>query len=140
MFDAAIASAQPALCIPPYLPAAPRGRLIVIGAGKASAAMARSVEDHWTGPLSGLVVTRYGYAVPCSRIEIVEASHPVPDAAGLHAARRMLDMVEHLTHDDLVLCLISGGGSALLPLPAVGLTLDDKQNVNRSLLASGGTI
>jgi glycerate 2-kinase len=140
MFDAAIASAQPALCIPPYLPAAPRGRLIVIGAGKASAAMARSVEDHWPGPLSGLVVTRYGYAVPCARIEIVEAAHPVPDAAGLHGAQRMLGLVEHLTADDLVLCLISGGGSALLPLPAEGLTLDDKQAVNRLLLASGATI
>jgi glycerate 2-kinase len=141
MFDAAVASAQPALCIPPYLPAAPpRGRLIVIGAGKASAAMARSVEDHWPGPLSGLVVTRYGYAVPCARIEIVEAAHPVPDAAGLHGARRMLELVEHLTADDLVLCLISGGGSALLPLPATGLTLDDKQTINRLLLASGATI
>jgi len=140
MFDAAIASAQPALCIPPNLPAAPRGRLIVIGAGKASAAMARSVEDHWPGPLSGLVVTRYGYAVSCSRIEIVEAAHPVPDAAGLHAARRMLGLVENLSEDDLVLCLISGGGSALLPLPAPGLTLDVKQSVNRLLLASGATI
>jgi glycerate 2-kinase len=85
MFDAAIASAQPALCIPSHLPAAPRGKLIVIG--KASAAMARAVEDHWPGPLSGMVVTRYGYAVPCERIEIVEAAHPVPDAAGLHAAQ-----------------------------------------------------
>jgi hydroxypyruvate reductase len=140
MFDAAVASAQPALCIPPHLPAAPRGRLIVIGAGKASAAMARAVEDHWPGPLSGLVVTRYGYAVPCARIEIVEAAHPVPDAAGLHGARRMLDLVGHLTADDLVLCLISGGGSALLPLPAPGLTLDDKQAINRLLLASGATI
>jgi glycerate 2-kinase len=140
MFDAAIASAQPALCIPPNLPAAPRGRLIVIGAGKASAAMARSVEDHWPGPLSGLVVTRYGYGVPCARIEIVEAAHPVPDASGLHAARRMLEVVENLSEDDLVLCLISGGGSALLPLPAPGLTLDVKQTVNRMLLASGATI
>ncbi|MDB6084606.1 MAG: glycerate kinase [Gammaproteobacteria bacterium] len=140
MFDAAIASAQPALCIPPHLPTAPRGRLIVIGAGKASAAMARSVEDHWPGPLSGLVVTRYGYAVPCARIEIVEAAHPVPDAAGLDAARRMLDVVSNLSEDDLVLCLISGGGSALLPLPAPGLTLDVKQTVNRALLASGATI
>ena len=89
MFDAAIASAQPALCVPPELPDPPRGRLIVVGAGKASAAMARAVEQHWTGPLSGLVVTRYGYAVPCDRIEIVEAAHPVPDAAGMHAAQRM---------------------------------------------------
>src|SRR5665811_2317209 len=84
MFDAAIASAQPALCVPPQLPAAPRGRLIVVGAGKASAAMARAVEENWSGPLSGLVITRYGYAVPCERIEIVEAAHPVPDAAGMH--------------------------------------------------------
>jgi glycerate 2-kinase len=140
MFDAAIASAQPALCVPPHLPAAPRGRFIVIGAGKASAAMARAVEESWSGPLSGLVVTRYGYGVPCERIDIVEAAHPVPDAAGMHAAQRMLEKVGGLTEDDLVLCLISGGGSALLPLPAAGLTLDLKQAVSRALLASGATI
>lgn len=140
MFDAAIASAQPAVCIPPHLPDAPRGRLIVVGAGKASAAMARAVEENWQGPLSGLVVTRYGYAVPCKHIEIVEAAHPVPDAAGMHAAQRMLRMVRNLPEEDLVLCLISGGGSALLPLPADGLTLDMKQTVSRALLASGATI
>jgi glycerate 2-kinase len=140
MFDAAIASAQPALCIPPHLPAAPPGRVIVIGAGKASAAMAQAVERNWRGELSGLVVTRYGYAVPCRQIEIVEAAHPVPDAAGMHAAMRMLELVAHLHEDDLVLCLISGGGSALLPLPAKGLTLDMKQNVSRALLASGAAI
>jgi glycerate 2-kinase len=140
MFDAAIASAQPAVCIPPHLPPAPRGRLIVIGAGKASAAMARAVEEHWQGPLSGLVVTRYGYAVPCRHIEIVEAAHPVPDAAGMHAAQRMLGLVRDLHEEDMVLCLISGGGSALLPLPAEGLALDMKQNVSRALLASGATI
>jgi glycerate 2-kinase len=140
MFDAAIASAQPALCVPPHLPAAPPGRLIVVGAGKASAAMARAVEDNWSGPLSGLVVTRYGYAVPCERIDIVEAAHPVPDAAGLHAAQRMLERVGGLREDDLVLCLFSGGGSALLPLPAAGLNLDHKQIINRALLASGATI
>jgi hydroxypyruvate reductase len=140
MFDAAIASAQPALCIPSHLPAAPRGKLIVIGVGKASAAMARAVEEHWPGPLSGMVVTRYGYAVPCERIEIVEAAHPVPDTAGLHAAQRMLELVAGLSADDLVLCLISGGGSALLPLPIAGLTLEHKQTVNRALLASGATI
>jgi len=140
MFDAAIASAQPAVCIPPHLPKAPRGRLIVVGAGKASAAMARVVEDHWQGPLSGLVVTRYGYAVPCKRIEIAEAAHPVPDAAGMRAAQRILELVGNLHEDDLVLCLISGGGSALLPLPADGLTLDMKQTVSRALLASGATI
>jgi hydroxypyruvate reductase len=130
MFDAAIASAQPALCIPSHLPAAPRGKVIVIGVGKASAAMARAVEEHWPGPLSGMVVTRYGYAVPCERIEIVEAAHPVPDTAGLHAAQRMLELVAGLSADDLVLCLISGGGSALLPLPIAGLTLEHKQTVN----------
>jgi hydroxypyruvate reductase len=140
MFDAAVASAQPALCVAPHLPPAPRGRLIVIGAGKASAAMARAVEDHWPGPLTGVVVTRYGYAVPCRHIEIVEAAHPVPDAAGMRAAQRMLEAVANLSADDLVLCLISGGGSALLPLPADGLTLGDKQAVNRSLLACGATI
>lgn len=143
MFDAAIASAQPALCVPPYVPppeSLGKGRLIVIGAGKASAAMARAVEDHWTGPLSGLVVTRYGYSVPCDRIEIVEAAHPVPDAAGMAAAQRMLEVVKDLNADDVVLCLISGGGSSLLPLPLPGLTLEHKQAVNRALLKSGATI
>jgi hydroxypyruvate reductase len=140
MFDAAIASAQPALCVPRHLPAAPRGRLLVVGAGKASAAMAQAVEQNWSLDLSGLIVTRYGYAVPCRHIEIVEAAHPVPDAAGMHAAQRMLELVSNLSADDMVLCLISGGGSALLPLPAKGLTLDQKQNVSRALLASGATI
>jgi hydroxypyruvate reductase len=131
------------LCLPPHLPAPEslsNGRLVVIGAGKASAAMARALEDHWQGPLSGLVVTRYGYAVPCSRVEIVEASHPVPDQAGLQAAERMLSLVDGLSADDLVLCLISGGGSSLLPLPLPGLSLQDKQDINRALLASGATI
>ena len=140
MFDAAVASAQPALCVPPHLPQAPRGRLIVVGAGKASAAMAQVVEQHWPGPLSGLVVTRYGYAVPCERIEIVEAAHPVPDAAGMRGAERMLERVSGLTEDDLVLCLFSGGGSALLPLPAQGIDLTLKQAVSRELLACGATI
>ncbi|MDR3527126.1 MAG: glycerate kinase [Rhizomicrobium sp.] len=140
LFDAAIAAAQPALCVPPHLPPPPKGRLIVIGAGKASAAMARAVEDHWQGALEGLVVTRYGYAVPCSRIEIVEAAHPVPDAAGLAAAQRVLALAHSAGPDDTVLCLISGGGSALLPLPLNGLTLGDKQQLSRALLASGATI
>ncbi|WP_199231476.1 glycerate kinase, partial [Azospirillum sp. TSO35-2] len=140
MFDAAVAAAQPALCVPANLPEPPKGRLVVIGAGKASAAMARAVEDHWPGALSGLVVTRYGYAVPCERIEIVEAAHPVPDAAGLAAAERIRALVSGLGADDLVLCLISGGGSALLALPLDGVTLEDKQAVNRALLASGATI
>ena len=143
MFDAAIASAQPARCVPPHLPTPDElgtGRLVVVGAGKASAAMAQAVEEHWRGPLSGLVVTRYGYGASCERIEIVEAAHPVPDEAGLHAARRLLEAVQDLRPEDIVLCLISGGGSALLPLPLPGLTLADKQAVNRAMLASGATI
>jgi hydroxypyruvate reductase len=128
------------LCVPRYLPPPPRGRLVVIGAGKASAAMAQAVEAHWPGPLSGLVVTRYGYAVPCERITIVEASHPVPDAAGMAAAQQMMDLVAGLSAEDLMLCLISGGGSALLPPPARGLTLAHKQDINRALLKSGATI
>lgn len=140
MFAAAVAAAQPALCVPPHLPAPPRGRLVVLGAGKASAAMARAVEDHWRGPLSGLVVTRYGHAVPCERIAIIEAAHPVPDAAGEAAARRMLALIAGLTTDDLVLCLVSGGGSALLPLALPGISLADLQALHRSLLASGASI
>jgi len=143
LFDAAIASAQPARCVPAHLPHPQElgsGRLVVIGAGKASAAMARAVEDHWAGPLSGLVVTRYGYNVPCERIEIVEAAHPVPDDAGAQAAQRLLETVQGLSQDDIVLCLISGGGSSLLPLPIKGLTLSDKQHVSRALLASGASI
>jgi hydroxypyruvate reductase len=140
MFDAAVASAQPALVIPSHLPEPPKGRLIVIGAGKASAAMARAVEDHWKGSLEGYVITRYGYAVPCERIEIVEAAHPVPDAAGLAAAKELLERVRGLSQNDLVLCLISGGGSSLMPLPLDGLTLEHKQDMNRALLKSGATI
>jgi hydroxypyruvate reductase len=140
MLDAAIASAQPALCVPPHLPPRPKGRTIVIGAGKASSAMAKAVEDAWDGPLEGLVVTQHGYRVPCKKIEIVEASHPVPDAAGEAAARRILALASSAGPDDLVLCLISGGGSALMALPADGLTLADKQAVNRALLRSGATI
>lgn len=141
MFDAAVAAAQPDLCLPPHLPPMPeRGRLVVIGAGKASAAMARVAERHYSRPLEGLVVTRYGHAVPCEGIEIVEAAHPVPDEAGQTAARRMLALVQDLSEDDIVLCLISGGGSALLPLPLDGITLTDKQAVNRALLKCGATI
>ena len=140
MFDAAIAAAQPALCLPPHLPAPPKGRTLVIGAGKASAAMARALEDHWHAPLQGLVVTRYGYAVPCQRIEIVEAAHPVPDEAGLRAAQRIHQLLQGLTADDLVIALISGGGSSLLVAPAPGLSLADKQAINTALLRSGATI
>ena len=140
MFDAAVAAAQPALCLPPHLPPPPKGRTLVIGAGKASAAMARALEDHWDSPLEGLVVTRYGYEVPCQRIEIVQAAHPVPDAAGLRAAGRIRELVTGLTADDLVVALISGGGSSLLVAPGAGITLADKQAVNTALLKSGASI
>lgn len=140
MFDAAILAAQPEHCIPRFLPEPPRGRTIVIGAGKASAEMARALEKHWPGELSGVVVTRYGYAVPCNKVEILEAAHPVPDQAGLDASRRILETVQGLSEDDLVICLISGGGSSLLPLPGEGITLEDKQAINRALLRSGANI
>ncbi len=140
LFDAAVAAADPLEVVPPHLPAPPRGRTLVVGAGKASAKMARAVEDHGTGALEGLVVTRYGHAVPCRRIEIMEAAHPVPDAAGEAAARRILDLVRGAGEEDRVIALFSGGGSALCTLPAPGLTLADKQAVNRALLRSGATI
>jgi hydroxypyruvate reductase len=142
LFDAALAAARPATCLAPYIEKLqpPKGRTIVIGAGKASAAMARAVEDQWPHQLEGLVVTRYGYGETCKRIEIVEAAHPVPDDKGREAAGRIYQRVQGLSADDLVLCLISGGASALLALPAPGLTLNDKQDVNRALLKSGANI
>jgi hydroxypyruvate reductase len=140
MFDAAVARAMPDKCLPPFLPHPPTGRTIVVGAGKAAATMAKAVEDHWHGELTGLVVTRYGHHAPTKRIEVVEAAHPVPDLAGREAAERILKLVQGLGPDDLVLCLISGGGSALLTLPAPGLTLQDKQAINRALLKSGANI
>jgi hydroxypyruvate reductase len=144
LFNAAVAAADPAKCVPTHLfelvPGPGKGKTVVVGAGKASAAMACAVEDHWQGDLSGLVVTRYGCAVPCKHIEIVEAAHPVPDEAGLEAAGRIQELAKGLGADDLMLCLISGGGSALLSLPASGLTLEDKQAVNEALLRSGATI
>jgi hydroxypyruvate reductase len=140
LFSAAIAAADPALRVPPFLPKPRKGRTIVVGAGKASAAMALAVEQNWQGELSGLIITRYGHGALCKKIEIVEASHPVPDANGRDAALRMGKLVTGLDEDDLVLCLISGGGSALLAAPAAGLTLEDKQNVNRQLLACGAPI
>ncbi|HYD07156.1 MAG TPA: glycerate kinase [Reyranella sp.] len=142
LFDAALAVARPATCLAPYIDKLqpPKGRTIVVGAGKASAAMARAVEDRWNHPLEGLVVTRYGYGEACKRIEIVEAAHPVPDEKGQAAAGRLLQKVQGLTSDDLVLCLISGGASALITLPAPGLTLADLQEMNRLLLRSGAHI
>ncbi len=140
MFDAAVAAAMPEQCVPQNLPAKPKGQTIVVGTGKASAAMAQVLETSWNGPLSGLIVTRYGHAVLCKQIEIVEAAHPVPDDAGTNGARRMLAMVQGLTKDDLVIALISGGGSALLSLPAEGISVEEKRAVNRALLKSGAPI
>jgi hydroxypyruvate reductase len=140
LFRAAVEAADPMRIVPPHLPALARGRTLVIGAGKASAQMARAVELNWAQPVQGLVVTRYGHRVPTEHIEVVEAAHPVPDQAGHDAAARMLKLVQGLSADDLVLCLISGGGSALLPLPVQGLTLSDKQHINRALLRSGASI
>ena len=140
LFDAALAAVSPAGCLPAFLPVPPQGRTVVIGAGKAAAAMAAAVEAHWGGPLSGMVVTRYGHGQPTAKIRVVEAAHPVPDAAGQQAAEEILELVQNLTADDLVLCLVSGGGSSLLALPAPGLSLADKQTINRALLNSGANI
>ncbi len=140
LFDAAVAAASPDICVPPNLPAPPKGRTVVVGAGKAAASMARAVEGRWKGALEGLVVTRYGHGAPTRHIEVVEAGHPMPDEAGAEAARRILEMVQALGEDDLVLALISGGGSALLSLPAPGIALADKQAVNKALLGSGAPI
>ncbi|MEI6985873.1 MAG: glycerate kinase [Rhodospirillaceae bacterium] len=147
LFAGALAAVEVDHRLPPHLPTVPRGRTVVVGAGKAAAAMAYVVEMHWPGPLSGLVVTRYDHvrpklsaAPPTAQIEIIEASHPLPDDAGEQAARRILELASGLGADDLLLCLISGGGSALLTVPAPGLTLADKRAVTSSLLACGATI
>lgn len=140
LFDAAIRAADPETVLRAHLPEPPRGRLVVIGAGKGAAQMAQAFERLWPGPLSGVVVTRYGYAVPCRRIEVLEAAHPVPDAAGLAATAALRGAVEGLTQDDLVVALICGGGSALLPAPPEGLTLEDEQALNTALLRSGAPI
>ena len=140
LFHAAVARVLAARCVPPHLPGPPRGRTIVVGAGKAAAAMAKAVEDNWPGPLGGLVVTRYGHGVSCRRIEVVEAAHPVPDRRGQAAAMRILDLAREMGADDHVLCLISGGASALLSLPAPGITLADKQGIGARMLKSGATI
>ncbi|MCX8100723.1 MAG: glycerate kinase [Geminicoccaceae bacterium] len=140
MFEAAVRAADPERVLPAFLPEPPAGRTVVVGAGKASAAMARALERHWPGPLEGVVVTADRHAVPCERIRILEASHPVPDARSEAAARAILEAVSGLGPEDLVLALISGGGSALMALPAPGLALADKQAVNRALLRSGADI
>lgn len=140
LFAAALDAALPANTLPDCLPEPPEGRTVVIGAGKASAAMAQTLEQHWTGPLEGIVVTRYDHGCACGQIEIIEAAHPVPDEKGREAAGRIFELVSNLTADDLVIALISGGGSALLSLPADGLSLSEKQDINAALLKSGATI
>lgn len=140
LFQEAVRAVDPLHILPQYLPPRPKGRTIVLGAGKASARMALAVERNWDGPLEGLVVTRYGHGESCTRIEIVEAGHPVPDAEGYAAAQRIMQMASGLTADDQVIFLISGGGSSLLSLPAPGIALDEKRAINNSLLRSGATI
>jgi hydroxypyruvate reductase len=140
LLDAALDAVDPAKTLPSYLPAPPKGRTIVVGAGKAAAKMARAIEDHWREPLSGVVVTRYGHGVPCRRIEVIEAAHPVPDAAGVEGAQRILALVQGLTPNDMVICLMSGGASSLLALPAPGVALAEKQSITRDLLRCGATI
>jgi hydroxypyruvate reductase len=141
-FQAALRAADPLHIVPPHLPKPPRGRTVVVAAGKAAASMARAVEDHWPGdkPLQGLAVTRYGHGLPLKRIEVIEASHPVPDDAGENAAKRILESAASLAPDDLLLVLVSGGGSALLSLPAEGISMADLKAVTRALLASGAPI
>jgi glycerate 2-kinase len=140
MFRVAVEAVDPLRVVPPHLPPPPKGRTIVFGAGKASARMALALERHWQGGLEGLVVTRYGHAETCSRIEIIEAGHPIPDDAGADAAQRMLAMARGLSEDDLVIFLISGGGSALLSLPAPGVDVQQKRRINSALLKSGASI
>jgi hydroxypyruvate reductase len=140
VFEAAVAAADPQKTIRAHLPAKPKGRTVVVGAGKGAAQMAAAFEKAWDGPLQGVVVTRYGYGAATSRIEVIEAAHPVPDENGLKAARRLLETVSGLDEDDLVVALVCGGGSALLPAPAPGLTLADEIAVNEALLASGAPI
>lgn len=140
MFTAALDGARAAVCVPPHLPPRPKGRTLVIGAGKAAAAMAKAVEDHWDGPIGGLVVTRYRHGLPCRYIRVIEAAHPVPDAASVAAGAEILEMVQNLGPNDLVICLLSGGGSALLAAPITGITLDAKREVTRQLLVSGASI
>jgi hydroxypyruvate reductase len=139
-FAAAIDAASPGSCVPRFLPTPPAGRTIVIGAGKAAAAMALAVDRHWPADVSGIVVTAHGHALDCPRIEVREAAHPLPVEAGQRAAEEVLRRVSGLGPDDLVICLISGGGSALMPLPAAGLSIDDKQSMTRALLRCGAGI
>lgn len=140
LFEAAVAAADPKAVIRDCLPERPKGRTVVVGAGKGVAQLAGAFEQAWEGPIEGVVVTRYGHAAPCERIEVLEAAHPVPDEAGLRASGRLLAAVSGLSADDLVVALVCGGGSALLPAPAGILTLEDEIIVNKALLASGAPI
>lgn len=140
LFDAAVAAADPSVVVPRHLPAPPRGRTLVLAAGKAAAAMARAAERNFPGETSGMAVTRYGHGLDCERIEVIEAGHPLPDAAGRRAASRFLAAARELTADDLLLFLVSGGASALLAEPAEGLDLDEKAAINRALLDAGAPI
>lgn len=141
LFDVAVKAADPALSLAAHLPSPPEnGRTVVIGAGKGSAQMARALEDLWPGPLTGTVVTRYGYGCATRSIDVLEASHPVPDEAGITAAQRLLDTIASLSENDLVIALICGGGSALLPAAPSGFTLEDEIELNSTLLASGAPI
>ena len=140
LFDAAVSAALPETTLTQHLPGPPKGRTVVIGAGKGAAQLARELEQRWDGPLSGIVVTRYGYGTTCNGIEILEAAHPIPDAAGLLATQRIRDALKGLTADDLVIALICGGGSALLAAPPCGFSLEDEQTLNQALLNSGAPI
>jgi len=140
LFEAAVAAADPRRALAGHLPERPRGRTVVVGAGKGAAQLAQAFEALWDGPLSGVVVTRYGYGAPTRAIRVLEAAHPVPDAAGRTASTALFQAVEGLTADDMVVALISGGGSALLPMPPGALTLEDEAALNRALLASGAPI
>jgi len=140
LFEAAVAAADPEKVIGRFLPAIPKGRTIVVGAGKGVAQLARAFEMAWPGPVEGTVVTRYGYGVPCNSIEVLEASHPVPDLNGLAASARLFKRVRDLTSDDLVVALVCGGGSALLPAPPQGFDLADEIALNEQLLKSGAPI
>jgi hydroxypyruvate reductase len=140
LFDAAVSAANAEKAITDFLPERPNGRTVVVGAGKGAAQLARAFERQWAGRVEGVVVTRYGYAVPCEMIRVLEAAHPVPDEAGLAASEALFAAVSNLTKDDLVVALVCGGGSALLPAPPAGLELDDEVALNRALLASGAPI
>ena len=140
LFDSAVASATPENCMRPWLPSKPDGRVIVVGAGKAAASMAQQLENEWPGPLEGQVIVPHGHGVNCRWVEVIEASHPVPDEAGVAAAARILESVSGLSSDDTVVCLISGGGSSLLCLPTIGVSLTEKKDITSQLLRSGAAI